>query len=105
METQVYRRKVVVKAPQGLHIRPCTLVAQLAMKYQSRIRLGKERIQADAKSILELMTLGAPHGTELDLEVDGPDAAEAVQSLTVLFESDFGMSPPAPQSKPAAAPA
>jgi phosphotransferase system HPr (HPr) family protein len=105
METQVYRRTVTVKAPQGLHIRPCTLVAQQAMKFQSRIRLSNGGVHADAKSILELMTLGAVHGTELVLEVEGADAAEAIQLLTVLFDSDFGVAPPAPQSTPAASPA
>ena len=109
METQVYRQTVTVKAPQGLHIRPCTLVAQQAMKFQSRVRLSKPGTQADAKSILELMTLGAVYGTELVLEVEGTDAAEAVQHLAVLFESDFGIAPAppqpsAPQASPAAAP-
>jgi phosphotransferase system HPr (HPr) family protein len=103
MDNLVYRRKVQIKAPQGLHIRPCTLVAQLAMKFQSRVRLGKPGTQADAKSILELMTLGAVHGTELDLEVDGPDAADALEQLAALFETDFGTAPTPPQPTPAAA--
>jgi phosphotransferase system HPr (HPr) family protein len=104
MDTQVFRRTVTVKAPHGLHIRPCTLVAQQAMKFQSRIRLTKPGVQADAKSILELMTLGAVHGSELMLEVDGPDAADALQQLAGLFDTDFGPVPAPPQSSPAAAP-
>lgn len=93
-ETQVYRRSVTVKSEQGLHIRPCTLLAQLAMKFQSRIRLHKGSMQVDAKSILELMTLAATNGTILDLEVEGTDAAEAMQHLAALFDSSF--SPPSP---------
>ena len=104
METQVYRRTVTVKAPQGLHIRPCTLVAQQAMKFQSRVRLTRDDVQADAKSILELMTLGAVCGAELVLEVEGADAAEAIQHLAVLFDSDFGPAPAAPTPNPAPAP-
>lgn len=104
METQVYRRTVTVKAPQGLHIRPCTLVAQQAMKFQSRVRLSREDVQADAKSILELMTLGAVCGAELVLEVEGSDAAEAIQHLAVLFDSDFGPAPAAPVPNPTPAP-
>lgn len=99
-ESQVYRRKVTVKAEQGLHIRPCTAVAQLAMRFQSRVRLSHEHAAAvDAKSILDLMTLAAGPNAELDLEVDGPDAADAVEHLTALFETDF-----AAQTSPAASP-
>lgn len=99
-ESQVYRRKVMVKAEQGLHIRPCTAVAQLAMKFQSRIKLSKDNATpVDAKSILDLMTLAAGPNTELDLEVDGPDAAQALEHLAALFESDF-----AAQVSPAASP-
>lgn len=105
MDTQVFRRTVTVKAPHGLHIRPCTLVAQQAMKFQSRIRLTKPGVQADAKSILELMTLGAVHGAELMLEVDGPDAADALQQLAGLFDTDFGPVPAPSPSSPTAAPA
>lgn len=89
-----------MKAEQGLHIRPCTAVAQLAMKFQSRVRLSKDSLTpVDAKSILDLMTLAAGPNVELDLEVDGPDAAEAVEHLAALFESDF-----APQASPAPVP-
>jgi phosphocarrier protein HPr len=89
-ESQVFRRTVVVKAEQGMHIRPCTAVAQLAMKFHSRVRLTKGSQQADAKSILDLMTLAAGPDTQLILEVDGEDAAEAIEHLTALFEAGLG---------------
>lgn len=89
-DSQVFRRKVTVKAEQGLHIRPCTAVAQLAMKFQSRVRLSKGgNPPVDGKSILDLMSLAAGPQVELDLECDGPDAAEAMEFLAALFESDF----------------
>jgi phosphocarrier protein len=90
-ETQVYKRRVTVKALHGLHIRPCTAVAQTAMKFRSRVRLSKAGQQADAKSILDLMTLAAGPGAELDLEVDGDDATDALEHLSALFDSDFGI--------------
>ena len=71
-ESQVFRRTVVVKADKGMHIRPCTAEAQLA------------------KSILDLMTLATGPDTQLILEVDGEDAAEAIEHLTALFEAGLG---------------
>lgn len=98
-ESQVFRRIVTVKAEQGLHIRPCTAVAQLAMKFASRIRLSKGSNTVDAKSILDLMTLAAGPQAELLLEVEGPDAVAALEHLSALFEAGFGL-PAAPVSAP-----
>jgi len=101
-ETHVYHRRVVVKAPHGLHIRPCTVVAKLASQFDSRVRLRTNNKLADAKSVMDLLTLGAEHGMELDLEVDGPDAPDALEHLSALFDSDFAApeavaaQPPAP---------
>jgi phosphocarrier protein len=90
-ENQVYRRQVIVKAPHGLHIRPCTAVAKLASQFDSRVRLSNNGKLADAKSIFDLMTLAAGPGAELDLEVDGPDAPDALEHLSALFDSDFAI--------------
>ena len=40
----------------------------------------------NAKSILDLMTLGAPKGTELAIEVEGPDAQEALAAMVGVFD-------------------
>ncbi len=100
-EPQVFHSRVTVNTEHGLHIRPCTILAQSAMKFQCQVRLvhGKQRV--DAKSILDLMTLGAAAGTVLELETEGGDASEAIQQLTRLFEENFQLEP-APGS-PAAA--
>jgi len=47
--------------------------------------------RADAKNSIELISLGAPCGTVLDIEAAGPDAAEAVAALAEMFESRFGL--------------
>lgn len=98
-DTQVHHRRVVVNVEQGLHIRPCTVLAQLAMQFRSRIRLLKGEISVDAKSILDLMTLAAGPGTVLDVEVQGDDAAEAIEKIAYLFETNF-IQPTASPSQP-----
>lgn len=95
-ELQVFRRSVAVKPEHGLHIRPCTLLAQLAIKFQSRIRLTLGSRQVDAKSILDLMTLAAGHGAVLELEVEGSDAAEAFEQVCGLFDTGFETAPASP---------
>ena len=80
---------VTVLNPQGLHARPADLIVRQASQYESKIEIGKLGEWVDAKSILSLLTLGAAQGTELGLQVQGPDAEEAIQALKDLFEQGF----------------
>ena len=44
----------------------------------------------NAKSIMGVMMLAAGMGTEVDIEVDGPDEAAAMEALTALVADKFG---------------
>jgi phosphocarrier protein HPr len=82
-------RTVVVANPNGLHMRPASLIAKLANQYESRIELVRGNERVDGKSMLEIVTLVAEHGTNLTIEASGPDAEAAVESLAELFASKF----------------
>ena len=51
------RTDVVLRIQQGLHALPCSQLARLASRFQSRIVLRTAARQADARSILELLAL------------------------------------------------
>src|ERR1700730_6165436 len=82
-------RTVVVPNPNGLHMRPASLIAKLANQYESRIELVRDNVRVDGKSMLEIVTLVAEHGTNLMIEASGPDAEAAVEALAELFASNF----------------
>jgi phosphotransferase system HPr (HPr) family protein len=65
------------------------MFAQLARQFQSRIVLVRDDRRVEARSIIELLTLGAVQGTELVLEAEGQDAEQAVEALAKLVESGF----------------
>ena len=85
--------KVKILNRLGLHARPASLIAQAAGRFAANISLTPDGgLPADAKSILSLLMLGAPCGTELTLKVEGSDdtlAAEAVQTTSNLFAAKF----------------
>lgn len=89
MSEGVYRRTVIVRSEHGLHLSPCSRVAQTAQKFTASIFLLRGPVRADAKSVLDLMTLAAGPGAELSLEVEGADAASAVEALVHLFEVEL----------------
>lgn len=75
---------------EGLHARPSTLIVKTANGYASTITLSIGARTADAKSILEVMMLVSPKGTEVEIEAEGQDGAAAVDALVTLFEEGFG---------------
>ena len=82
-------RTIVVNNPQGLHARPAELFAKLAMQFDATIEVVKDEQRANAKSILNILTLAVVAGTELKLEAVGSDAEVALEALVQLVESDF----------------
>lgn len=76
----------------GLHARAAAQLVKLAGTFKSRVLIVREdnNVFADAKSILSVLTLAASLGTELSLQVDGDDSAEALAALMQLFERGFG---------------
>ncbi len=82
-------RIVVVQHSQGLHARPAEMVAKTAMSFSARVEIVRDGHRVDAKSILNILTLGATQGTELSLEAYGEDAVAAVEDLAQLVEGDF----------------
>lgn len=79
----------VVTAKNGLHIRPAEQLARLANRYQSQIGLVYESQRVDAKSIMEMLTLGARHGATVVIEARGEDAKEAVEAILALVQREF----------------
>ena len=64
-----------------LHARPAADFVRTAMRFQSAVRVAAGEREVDAKSLLSILALGARRGTLLRLHAEGPDAAEAVESL------------------------
>ena len=89
----IHRRTVTVINEQGLHFRPCQLIALAAQQHQGSVVLSRGTTRADAKSLLELLTLAAEQGTDLELEVSGPDGDVVVEKVTELFSSGFQLPP------------
>ncbi|HTT70877.1 MAG TPA: HPr family phosphocarrier protein, partial [Anaeromyxobacteraceae bacterium] len=63
---------------------------QTANRYRSEVRVEKDGMDVNGKSIMGVLTLAAAKGTQINLSCDGEDAAEAMAALAVLIENGFG---------------
>ena len=83
--------KVVVINPAGLHARPSLAVSKTVRGSQSKVEIRDGRQTVDAAEILQLLSLGATRGTELQLSATGPDAHQVLDSLAQQFADGFGL--------------
>ena len=74
----------------GLHARCAAKIVALAAQYRARLFLKKGEHEVDGSSILSLLTLACPKGTEVQVRLDGEDAELLMDALTGLFAQKFG---------------
>ncbi len=85
--------RLTITHPAGLHARPAALFVRTAASFKSAVRLTNltrnPKRDADAKSILSLMTLGIEHDHEVLIRAEGEDEEAAIAALRDLVESNF----------------
>ena len=81
---------VQLKNRFGLHVRTASMVAKAALRFRSQIWISDEHQNANARSVVEMTSLGARQGRQLKLKAQGPDAKDAVKEIRLLFETSFG---------------
>ena len=73
----------------GLHARPAALFVQTAKRYAASITVRTGERQANAKSMVQVITLAAQQGSELRIQAEGDDAEQALQALHQLIAANF----------------
>ncbi|MGE0157717.1 MAG: HPr family phosphocarrier protein [Geobacter sp.] len=74
----------------GLHARASALFVKTASRFQSEVKLAREGVEVNGKSIMGIMMLAAAKGTIVRLTVSGPDEVEALQVISDLIRDGFG---------------
>ncbi|HET9109352.1 MAG TPA: HPr family phosphocarrier protein [Ktedonobacterales bacterium] len=75
---------VTLQDPAGLHARPAALFVKAASRFSSTITVRAGDKRANAKSIVDVLKLGARQGTVVTISAEGADEAEAVAALSAL---------------------
>ena len=79
----------VIKNSKGLHATPAALFVQTASRFKCGIKVSKEGMEVNGKSIMGLMLLAAGRGSRIKIVASGPDESEAVASLGRLVSTGF----------------
>ncbi|MCV5736866.1 HPr family phosphocarrier protein, partial [Escherichia coli] len=77
----------------GLHARPGAMLVAEAKKFESNIRVANldgDGKAVNAKSLMKVIALGVKHGHQLQFSAEGPDAAQALESIGNAIASGLG---------------
>lgn len=74
----------------GLHARASALFVKTSSKYASEIKLSKEGIEVNGKSIMGIMMLAAGKGSIVTLTAEGADEDAAMLEIGELIKNGFG---------------
>ena len=74
----------------GMHMRPASLLSQMAAKYQSNITVKHNGKDFNAKSVMLLMTALIKCGSVIEVVCDGPDEEAALAEITSFIDSGMG---------------
>ena len=75
-----------VQNENGIHLEPATLLVRVGNKYKAKIQMEAKGKAVNINSALMIISLGLVKGTEVKIIAEGPDAAEAVNTLKELIE-------------------
>lgn len=78
---------VELPAEVDLHARPAANFVRAAMQFEAEITIAADGREADAKSLLAVLALGARRGSTLRLAASGADADRALQNLAICIGS------------------
>jgi phosphocarrier protein len=74
----------------GLHARAAAQLVQTANRFQSDVTVEKEGMEVNGKSIMGILMLAAPKGSQIEISVSGLDMEEAFSAIAQLVENGFG---------------
>lgn len=83
-------KKVVIKNPTGLHLRPAGILCNEAVKYKSKVYFKYGDNEANAKSVLSVLGACIKSGTELEFLCEGADEEEALAAVVAVVENGLG---------------
>jgi phosphocarrier protein HPr len=83
---------VTISNKLGLHARASAKLTKLASSFSCNVFMSRNGRRINAKSIMGVMMLAAGMGSEVEIETEGDDEAQALQALVTLVSERFGES-------------
>ncbi len=90
LSDEVHSRAVTISMRHGIHARPAARIAAALKPFSARVTFHYGARQADGRSTVALLALGASLGNVVRIEAEGSDAAMALDAVSDLIASGMG---------------
>ena len=87
--TSPIKTRLTLLNAMGLHARAAAAFVKALKDLRVEVTVSWQGQTANGRSVLDLLTLGAPQGSVLELQIQGDDADEALATLTRLVADRF----------------
>lgn len=84
------QKEYVIVNKLGLHARASALLVKTSSRFNSEVKLAREDVEVNGKSIMGIMMLAASKGSSVRLTVEGSDENDAFQTIGELITNGFG---------------
>jgi len=84
------QREVTIVNRLGLHARAAAKLVSLCSKYVSNVVLVVNGRRAEGRRMMAILMLSAGVGSQVSIQVQGPDEIEALEAVTRLISNGFG---------------
>ncbi|MEK8126882.1 HPr family phosphocarrier protein [Paenibacillus filicis] len=79
------QKDYVIQNQLGLHVRPAKKIVQIASRLAGDVWLEKDGKRVSAKSLVNVLTIGAKHGDTVTLITEGEQAEAAQQEIGAIL--------------------
>ena len=83
-------KKVTIKNPTGLHLRPAGELCKTAIQFKSKVTFDFDGGTSNAKSVLSVVGACVKSGDEIELICEGEDEEEALKKMVEAIEAGLG---------------
>lgn len=83
-------KRIKIKNHLGLHARAAAKIVELGNRYRSTLFLRKDGQEVDGSSILSILSLSCPKGSEIEINIKGEDERIFMDAIEELFSQKFG---------------
>ncbi len=80
---------LLIENKHGLHARPAAQFVKIAGKFKSNVKVIKDGLEVNGKSIMGIMMLAAEPGSEITIVTEGADEQDALNALKDLIKKHF----------------
>jgi phosphocarrier protein len=86
-----FSKDIMIINELGLHARAAAKIAEIAAEAKSGVWILKDDKKADAKSIIDILTLGCVKGAEITVQIeDYTSDAHILNRIESLVQNGFG---------------